>query len=165
MVLKKDFKESFITGFQNFSASEKIEIISKLLSLLREDLGKKEITIPIKVFDNNVLSCFEAVVKYLREVLKLRYVKIAELLNRNNKTIWVIYQKTKKKMPMPFSSLASDVNVPVSVFSDRKFTIFESLVSYLKNSGLKNHEIALLLNRDDRTIWTVYDRVKKKSGK
>ncbi|MBN2367780.1 hypothetical protein JXC34_02085 [Candidatus Woesearchaeota archaeon] len=35
----------------------------------------------------------------------------------------------------------------------------ESAVSYMKDScGMTYHEIALALNRDDRTIWTVYKR-------
>lgn len=161
---KGDLGKADITNFQSFSSVEKIDIISKLLSLLKEDLGEKEITIPIKVFDNDVLSCFEAIVKYLKEILKLRFVKIAELLNRNNKTIWTTYQKAKKKMPMPFSSLVSDINVPVSIFSDRNFSVLESLVGYLKKLGLTNHEIGVMIHRDDRTIWTIYDRVKKKRG-
>jgi hypothetical protein len=42
-------------------------------------------------------------------------------------------------------------------------SIFESLVGYMKDSlELSYHKIALLLNRDDRTIWTVYQRAKKK---
>jgi len=28
--------------------------------------------------------------------------------------------------------------------------------------GLTYHEIAVITNRDDRTIWTVYNRAKKK---
>ena len=67
-------------------------------------------------------------------------------------------------MPLPFSSVVSDINVPVSSFSNRDFTIFESLVAWLKEQGLTNHEIAVRLHRDDRTIWSVYDRVKKKKN-
>jgi len=41
----------------------------------------------------------------------------------------------------------------------------ESVVSYMKNSlGMTYHEIAVALNRDDRTIWTVYNRALKKGG-
>ena len=55
------------------------------------------------------------------------------------------------------------LTVPVSVLSDRSVSILESLVEYLKNSlGLSYHEIALMLNRDDRTIWTCYNRASKK---
>lgn len=41
----------------------------------------------------------------------------------------------------------------------------ESVVFYMKSSlGMKYHEIAESLNRDDRTIWTVYKRAEKKKG-
>jgi hypothetical protein len=41
----------------------------------------------------------------------------------------------------------------------------ESVVYYMKDTlDLTYHEIALQLNRDDRTIWTVYNRAIKKKG-
>ena len=41
----------------------------------------------------------------------------------------------------------------------------ESVVFYLKEKmGMTYHEIAVELNRDDRTIWTVYNRALKKRG-
>ena len=59
--------------------------------------------------------------------------------------------------------LKVEINIPVSIFDDRRLGVLESLVFYLReNLSLKNSEIAKLLNRDDRTIWTVYNRVKKK---
>jgi len=37
------------------------------------------------------------------------------------------------------------------------------MVEYLKeHEALSFHQIAALTNRDDRTIWTVYSRAKKK---
>lgn len=58
---------------------------------------------------------------------------------------------------------SSHVLIPTSVFRDRTLKVLESLVEYLKESeGLTYHQIAKLLNRDDRTIWTVYQRAKKK---
>ena len=38
------------------------------------------------------------------------------------------------------------------------------VVDYLKSINLTNHEIAVRLHRDDRTIWSVYDRTKRKRG-
>ena len=61
--------------------------------------------------------------------------------------------------------LIYDVSLSSSIFRDRKLSILEVLVEYLKDKKeLSYHEIAVLLNRDDRTIWTVYSRVKKKRG-
>lgn len=55
------------------------------------------------------------------------------------------------------------IKVPAYLFRDRSVAVLEALVEYLKDvNGLSYHEIAILLNRDDRTVWTVYNRVKKK---
>lgn len=55
------------------------------------------------------------------------------------------------------------VNIPTFIFRDRDLAALESVVVYLKDShGLTYAQIAKLLNRDDRTIWTTYNRAKKK---
>ena len=54
--------------------------------------------------------------------------------------------------------------IPSSAFADRSFSTLESVVVFIKDLEHSNHETALLLHLDDRTIWTVYDRVKKKRG-
>lgn len=55
------------------------------------------------------------------------------------------------------------VNIPTFIFKDRTLAALESLVVYLKDTqGLTYAQIAKLLNRDDRTIWTTYARAKKK---
>lgn len=58
-----------------------------------------------------------------------------------------------------------DVSLSSSIFRDRKLSVLEALVEYLKDQKkMSYHEIAVLLNRNDRTIWTVYNRSKKKRG-
>ncbi|RME53554.1 hypothetical protein D6783_01660 [Candidatus Woesearchaeota archaeon] len=55
------------------------------------------------------------------------------------------------------------LNIPSFIFRDRTFSVMESLVAFLKEErGLTFAQIAELLNRDDRTVWTVYHRMKKK---
>ena len=55
------------------------------------------------------------------------------------------------------------VNIPSFVFRDRNLAALEAIVVYLKDSqGMTYAQIARLLNRDDRTIWTTYTRAKKK---
>lgn len=66
--------------------------------------------------------------------------------------------KRSDKKPLPESIL-----LPSSIFRDRSLKVLETLVEYLKDQQhLTFHEIAVLLNRNDRTIWTVYSRAKKK---
>lgn len=57
----------------------------------------------------------------------------------------------------------SVVEIPSTIFRDRTLAPLESISEFLKDkAGLSFHEIAVLLNRDDRTIWTCYNRAKKK---
>ncbi len=55
------------------------------------------------------------------------------------------------------------LKIPLTVLQNRDLAILESIVEYLRDfRGLRYSEIARLLNRDSRTIWTVYNRAKKK---
>ena len=139
---------------QGFSSEEIIELISKLLRVE----AKEEVKVPISVFNNEYLSSLENIVKYLRENLLLR------LTNRNEIALAVTYRNAKKKMEAKFVvTEISPYSIPVSILKDRNISVLENIVAYLKdNFGLAYHKIAVLLNRDDRTIWTVYQRAKKK---
>jgi hypothetical protein len=53
--------------------------------------------------------------------------------------------------------------IPLTVFSNEKLSSLEIIVKYLKEStGKTYHEIAVLLNRDDRTVWSTYHNSIKK---
>jgi hypothetical protein len=72
----------------------------------------------------------------------------------------------KKKVHSDIDIIPSLISIPVSVLSDRSVATLEAVVEYLKEVlGLSYHEIAVLLNRDDRTVWTCYQRAKKKRSK
>ncbi|MBI2658550.1 hypothetical protein HYX05_00410 [Candidatus Woesearchaeota archaeon] len=163
--------DSIISRLKELSKEDKAYVISYFANELKslyagrkEISDKKEINIPIGAFGNDVLSSLEAIVKYLKEESKLRFSKIAKLLNRSSKTIWATYHNAVKKMPSSFGAVSRDVMIPVSAFADRTFSTLESLVAFVKDLGYSNHDLALMLRLDDRTIWTVYARVKKKRG-
>lgn len=125
------------------------------------NLIQEEHTIPVSIFSTK-LAPLESLVKYLKENLNLTYSEIAKLLNRNERTIWTAYKFAIKKKKEKLV-VKPGFFIPISIFSDRKFSILESLVKYLKEKlMLTYHEIAALLNRDDRTIWTVYRRARQK---
>lgn len=65
-----------------------------------------------------------------------------------------------------FSNKEGDeILIPSSIFLDRSISVLESITEYLKNQKNMNyHQIGILLNRDERTIWTCYNRVQKKRG-
>ena len=164
--------DRIISKFKELSKDDKIDLISYMIDELKrlhnvieqEVLAQREPSIPAGVFGNDALSSLEAIVKYLKEELKLKFSKIGKLLNRSNKTIWATYHKSIKKMPSSFGLISRNVMIPVSAFSNRSFSTLESVVGFIKDLGYTNHEVAVMLHLDDRTIWTVYDRVKKKRG-
>ena len=174
MALKKRVQEDgnldrLIPNFSSLSREDKLSLISSLISELKKvedgiEARAKEFSIPIGIFDNDKLSSLEAIVKYLKEVHNARFSKIAKLINRSSKTIWATYDKASKKMSAPFEPVSTKILIPLSVFANREYSILESLVGFIKDMDYSNHEIGMMLHLDDRTIWTVYDRVKKKRG-
>lgn len=161
-----------IFKFKGLSNEGKLELISYFINELKglheaakQGIpGKKEAGIPIGVFGNDRLSSLEAIVKYLKEDLKLKFSKIGKLLNRSGKTIWATYHNSIRKMPSSFGLVSRDIMIPASALSDRAYSTLESVVGFIKNLDYSNHEAALMLHLDDSTIWTVYAKVKKKRG-
>ena len=164
--------DRIISKFNDFSKEDKIALISHFIDELKrlhnvsehEVIGRKEVCIPVGIFANDSLGSLESIVKYLKEELKLKFSKIGKLLNRSNKTIWATYHNAAKKMPSAFGIISRDIMIPVSAISDRSYSTLESVVGFIKNLDYTNHEVAAMLHLDDRTIWSVYDRVKKKRG-
>ena len=145
---------------QGLSSEEIIELVNKFLKVS----VKEEVKVPISVFNNDYLSSLENIVKYLRENLLLSFKQIGSLTNRNQIALAVTYRNAKKKMESRFVvEEISPYSIPVSILQDRNISVLENIAVYLKDTfGLTYHNIAVLLNRDDRTIWTVYQRAKKK---
>ncbi|MFH1212267.1 MAG: hypothetical protein V1659_05070 [Candidatus Woesearchaeota archaeon] len=58
------------------------------------------------------------------------------------------------------------MNIPSYIFLDRSVSVLEKIVEYLKdNKGMTYKGMSRLLNRNERTIWTVYSRVQQKRKK
>ena len=59
------------------------------------------------------------------------------------------------------------VLIPSSILKEKKLGILESTIKHLKEDlNLSYHQIAVLLERDDRAIWTAYSKaIKKKQEK
>lgn len=143
----------------NYLISEKVKHLEKEIRLVQEK--KYSLQLPISIFRNR-LSSLEIVVKYLHENEKRSFTEIAGLLNRDYRTIWSAYQRAvRKHLHLDVSD--SSISIPVSLFSERKYAPLEVVVSYLKEAKQLNFtEIASLLQRSPKTIWTVYQRKKEK---
>ncbi len=149
-LLIENLKEKYNLGYE------------QILSLIKEKEFVSEILIPVSIFIKE-LSGLETICKYLKENLKLKYSKIASLLNRDHRTIWITYNNSIKKKKELFIVKETPYLIPISLFVNRKFSVMEILVSYLKeNYSLSFAQIAELLQRDQRNIWTIYSRYKKK---
>ena len=144
---------------QGLSAEEILNLANKLLKVT----VKEEVKVPLSVFKNDYLSSLETIVKYLRENLLLSFKQIGSLTNRNPIALAVTYRNAKRKLESKFVEEISPYSIPVSILQDRNLSVLENVASYLKDTfGLTYHKVAILLNRNDRTIWTVYQRAKKK---
>jgi len=55
------------------------------------------------------------------------------------------------------------IDIPLSVLQDRNVAVLESISEYLcSEKNMKYSDVAKMLNRDQRTIWTACNRAKKK---
>jgi len=143
---------NYLEQEKGFSHDEIVRLVSK---------EKKPEEIPVCIF-NKKLSSLESVVKYLRENLSLKYSEIAKILNRNDRTIWTTYSNSRKKFSKKFVVRDNKYFIPTSIIGNRSLSVLGSIVSYLKDTfNLKYSQIALLLCRDQRTIWTAYNRKRK----
>ena len=69
-----------------------------------------------------------------------------------------MYKVTKKRPKTP-----SNIWIPSNVLRDNSISVLEAIVEFLKEKkGLTYHQIGELINRDERNVWTVYNRAKKK---
>ena len=126
-------------------------------------LSKPEDSIDAAAFSNKRLAPTEALVKYLRENKYNKLSDIARFLKRSQNTIQTTYSNAQAKQAERITFAASGVKVPLSVFSNKKLTVLESLVRYLREEeNMTNKEIAKLTGKSNKTIWTVYERAKVK---
>lgn len=122
----------------------------------REDEETKN-SIPITLFQNNA-GYLELLTFYLKDNLGLSLSKIAKTLNRDQRTIWSSYNNAKEKVPKLKIEKTTTL-IPINVFSNRELSPLSNLVVFLSDKkSIK--EIAHLLKKDYRTIWTAHNRTK-----
>jgi len=81
---------------------------------------------------------------------------IVENLRKKGFSYYEIFKLTQK------DSLDS---IPIEVLQNRKLGMLQSITVYLKDEKkLEFSEIAKLLKRDNRTIWSTYHKAQKKLG-
>jgi DNA-binding CsgD family transcriptional regulator len=132
-------------------------LIQELLQIVKKEPEK--IQIPTSIFKQGKPASI--LCKYLKEKQKMKLCEIARLLNRDQRTIWNNYKNSKKeKLVIKETS----IRIPISVFSEKRLSVLEAIVYYYKMQGMKNAQIAKLLGKDPRNVWTIQKRAKKKLG-
>ena len=113
--------------------------------------------IPISIFSHK-LTPLESIVKYLKEEKNLTFHEISKLLKRNEKNLWHTYSTAKNKFPHKFKIFSNDLQIPLDIFSN-KIPPMKTIVKYLREQkSLSYHDIGILLKKNERTIWTSYNR-------
>ena len=157
---KDSSNASLIRGY--LEKLDRDNLIQLFDDFLDKESRRREIRIPVSIFKNRELSSLELIVKFLKQEAKLTNSQIATLLGRSQQVCWTTYDNACKKSPAALEIEFCDHDVPVGVLRDPALSILEAIVSYLYSKGMTYREIAVMLNRDDRTIWTVHHRALKK---
>jgi len=145
--------------FENLKVKYKVSTLDLIKKL------EQDILIPASIFTRR-LGILETICKYLKENLNFSNKKIASLIGRSSKSVWQAYNESKKKLEKKFEILPTRYFIPVSILQNKELSVLENIVVYLKEEfSLRYHEIAVLLKRDDRTIWSVYQKARKKNVK
>ncbi|MBU2561230.1 MAG: hypothetical protein KKD17_02950 [Nanoarchaeota archaeon] len=136
---------------------------------IKEHLEGKHTLIPASIFSssaNSGLSTLEIIVKYLRENVRMRNKKVATLLGRTPASVWITYRNASRKSSKRMSAEKTDIFIPTSVVSEKALAVLEGVSLYLhQHYHMRYNEIAKLLDRDQRTIWTACSRAKRKLAK
>jgi hypothetical protein len=116
-----------------------------------------ELLFPLSIFRTD-LSPFRLLVKYLVEKKTLTLRETATLLGKSYTNIWIVYRNTKN---VSFEQSSCNITIPLSKLLNKKLTFMEGLILYLKQD-YSFSQIASMLQRNPRTIWTIYTKAKKK---
>ena len=128
-----------------------------------EAIHREEENITVTIF-NDKISPFESIVKFLKENKGKKLSEIAKLTGRTTGSVWQTYDHAYKKYKEKLMPATTEFIIPLNTIAEKKFSILESIVIYLKdNYNLSYRKIGKLLQRNERTVWTVYNRGMKKS--
>lgn len=141
----------------NLSSDELLELLRD--KLVSNKVRKMEIRIPLSIFRDNKLGPAEVLCKYLKENEGMKFSEIAETIGRDQRTVWNNYNNALKKKKGRLV-VTEGMVIPVNVFNSG-LSILEAIVYYLRKD-MGNLEIAELIGKDNRNVWTLYSRAKKK---
>lgn len=124
------------------------------------------ILMPLSLLSTRDYTILESLILYLKDSRKLNYHQIGIVINRDERNVRTLYLIAKEKqLTSREERIVTPVLIPVSIFSVKKISALEAIAVYLRDRfSLRFSQIAKLLDRDQRTIWTVYHRAKQKAS-
>ncbi len=138
-------------------------LLDEFEEYLKNKFHTTELQIPISIFDD-LLTPFESITKYLKE-RGYGFSEIGKLLKKDRRVIYSTFSRASKKHPSLSKVQEDCIHIPLTYFNIEDLSVAEIIVFYLReNLSLKFSEIAKQLNKDQRNIWTLYHRAKKKRG-
>jgi len=152
------------TFIEHFTEKHKITLEEsfELLKNLNEK-SEKSVLIPSSILKEKNLGILESIIKHLKEDFNFNYHQISILLERDERAIWVAYNKASKKNQGKLIVSEPNYWLPIFLFRNDALGPLESISIYLHDTGnLAFNQIAKLLDRDNRTIWACYHNGKKK---
>ena len=139
-----------------------LDFIETRYGLSRKDINaiirNQNSDVTIHIFCNKNLGPLETLVKFLHENMQLAFNEIAQMLQRNPKTIWSTYNNSIKKHKNKLDFESDGFYIPLKIFSNRKYSVLENLVRFFKDKGFEFKMISRILNRSESTIRTCYMR-------
>ena len=156
-------KEQIRERLENLEKQKLIDLIISNIPFQKyqELISKKGIreNIPVTIFDAKLFP-LEAAARYLKDNLQKTTTETSRILNKKPPAISAAYKKSQSKK---FIIKKTEIYIPLAEFQDNpSFSILETVVYYLKNKRLRFVDIAKLLCRNPKTIWTVYHRALEK---
>ncbi|KHO45159.1 MAG: hypothetical protein QS99_C0017G0043 [archaeon GW2011_AR4] len=137
--------------------------LERVLSDLRKDVykEKQEVIVPLAVFSIRELPPLQALATFLHENKGLKYSAIAPLVGRDQRNIAAACKSARDRWQRRLPD-ASPIMIPLSALAPSSLPLLEAIVVHLKDTlGMNYHDIAIALARDDRTVWTAYNRSQK----
>ncbi len=114
------------------------------------------LAIPVGVFASDCTP-LQALVSFLHEQKRYSLKEIALLIDRTYRSVSQAYREGVVK-----EDLLDDFLIPLNMFS-ANLSILEAVIRYLHvDCSLTFSRIASFLKKDQRTIWTIWDRAQKK---
>ena len=158
--------DSAIEILNMLSSAQKAVVLEHLKTMLKSQKEVQDIdAVPVSIFSSGKISALEAISKYLKEDAGLEFKKIGKLLGRNEVTIRTSYKRALKKLPGRLDLSNYSLVIPIELFRDRNFSVLEIIVTHLHDHyKVSFKEIARLLCRNYKTVWTVYSKRKRKDA-